>query len=165
MKQYQITLIGCDDRTQIIQELTDEEYHRLKHVAMMLNTAATYECQPTMVVEEYDILKILGERIEGALNYITEGAEDTETIARRLARNGYRGRIRSSKYCVVAQYLRAMVPEVKDDSCFALVGPNSVELMVDNVGQKSIPITDLLQAFIRDFDHRRFGYLIDKEEV
>ena len=52
MKKYKISNIGCDDYTEGVFELTEEQYEFLDNLFEELNKNSTYGCMPTIYVEE-----------------------------------------------------------------------------------------------------------------
>ena len=53
MKKYLITVIGCDDETEITQELTQEQFELLKVVADKITSKSSYGCMPIMEIKEF----------------------------------------------------------------------------------------------------------------
>lgn len=53
MNLYTVCVNGCDDRTSICIELTDEEAALLDRVLTQLSEASTYGCQPTATINRY----------------------------------------------------------------------------------------------------------------
>ena len=53
-KKYVITVDGCDDSTEIIKELTLEEYELLVDVSAEITDASEYTCMPRMEITEYN---------------------------------------------------------------------------------------------------------------
>lgn len=52
MKRYKITNVGCDDITEGVFELTEEQFKFLDRLFEELNKNSTYGCMPTIYVEE-----------------------------------------------------------------------------------------------------------------
>jgi hypothetical protein len=52
MKKHLIRLQGCDDKTQLVMELSDEEVLCLGRVAAVVNAASTYQCMPKLHIED-----------------------------------------------------------------------------------------------------------------
>ena len=53
-KKYVITVDGCDDSTEIIKELTLEEYELLVDVSAEITDASEYTCMPRMDIIKYN---------------------------------------------------------------------------------------------------------------
>lgn len=53
-KIYEISVDGCDDSTEIKQELTFEEYEFLKMIAEKITNTSSYGCMPTMSIREIE---------------------------------------------------------------------------------------------------------------
>lgn len=54
MKKYKITNIGCDDETEGIFELSEEQYEFLNNVFTELNKNSHYGCMPKIYVDEVE---------------------------------------------------------------------------------------------------------------
>ena len=54
MKKYLIANIGCDDHTEFILELTDEELKTIIKFCDENNKVADYQCKPEIQIFEYD---------------------------------------------------------------------------------------------------------------
>lgn len=52
MKNYQVTVSGCDDSTSIEIPLNDAEFAIVNAVALKITAASTYGCMPRMDVSE-----------------------------------------------------------------------------------------------------------------
>ena len=52
MKQYKISIDGCDDSTYINISLTDNEAEVIGRVCDQSQIESTYGCMPTMSIEE-----------------------------------------------------------------------------------------------------------------
>lgn len=50
--RYRVSVVGCDDQTDITIELTDAEAAAVEHVAEAITAASAYPCQPVMNVAE-----------------------------------------------------------------------------------------------------------------
>lgn len=53
MKEYCITVIGCDDQTEVHMMLTEKEHQLMTHLMNLINSTSTYGCMPRMSIEEY----------------------------------------------------------------------------------------------------------------
>ena len=51
-QRYTITLNGCDDQTEFIMWLTEEEAALLRKVAVRSEQVCTYQCMPTLSVKK-----------------------------------------------------------------------------------------------------------------
>ena len=51
MKNYTITLLGCDDITRFNMDLTNEEVDLLNRVCKLSKETSEYGCMPTMEIE------------------------------------------------------------------------------------------------------------------
>lgn len=56
MKKYKIFVSGCDDSTEVVLKLTDEQVEFVKGLADEVTKASSYRCQPTMEIFEYSEL-------------------------------------------------------------------------------------------------------------
>ena len=54
--KYTISLLGCDDSTTTVMDLTEKEYELLKRIAKDLNRRSDYGCMPTMEINGSDFL-------------------------------------------------------------------------------------------------------------
>lgn len=54
MKKYLIGNVGCDDHTEFILELTDEELKTIIKFCDENNKVADYQCKPEIRIYEYD---------------------------------------------------------------------------------------------------------------
>ncbi len=54
MKKYLIANLGCDDHTEFILELTDEELKTIIKFCDENNKVSAYQCKPEIQVFEYD---------------------------------------------------------------------------------------------------------------
>lgn len=54
MKKYFIVNLGCDDHTEFILELTDEELKTIIKFCDENNKVAYYQCKPEIQIFEYD---------------------------------------------------------------------------------------------------------------
>ena len=55
--KYHIKVSGCDDKTEIIIDLTDDQAAFVKHLSKCITETSTYGCMPRMYVqplEEYE---------------------------------------------------------------------------------------------------------------
>ena len=50
--KYKITNVGCDDITEGVFELTEEQHKFLETLFEELNKNSTYGCMPTIYIEE-----------------------------------------------------------------------------------------------------------------
>lgn len=50
-KLYYITVSGCDDKTMITKELTEEECKLVKEIADEITETSEYRCMPRMRIE------------------------------------------------------------------------------------------------------------------
>ena len=51
-KKYVISVDGCDDYTEIVKEMTVEEYELLEDVSNEITNASRNGCMPTMDIKE-----------------------------------------------------------------------------------------------------------------
>lgn len=51
---YYISVIGCDDQTDLRVELTDEEALIVSRIAIMTMERSHYDCMPVLNIEEWD---------------------------------------------------------------------------------------------------------------
>lgn len=54
MKNYRITLQGCDDVTYIPVKLDEKDYELLTKISIKSREISSYSCMPTMMIEEID---------------------------------------------------------------------------------------------------------------
>ena len=52
MKEYIITLIGCDDETTFKMDLTDEQFETVKLLGQKSKEISTYSCMPILTIDE-----------------------------------------------------------------------------------------------------------------
>lgn len=52
MKRYNITLVGCDDATNVYMTLSDTEIETIRRLMEATDKASTYRCQPTIEIIE-----------------------------------------------------------------------------------------------------------------
>ena len=52
MKEYKIRNIGCDDETEGVFELTEEQYEFLNKTFEELNKNSTHGCMPKIYIDE-----------------------------------------------------------------------------------------------------------------
>jgi len=52
-KKYIINIVGCDDETTFVMELTEYEASIILEVARKSQETSTYGCMPKMYIEEY----------------------------------------------------------------------------------------------------------------
>lgn len=57
MKNYGLTINGCDDSTGIEIELTDDQASFVKTLCELFTSASGYQCQPTMSMRENTVDK------------------------------------------------------------------------------------------------------------
>ena len=50
-KKYEIELIGCDDTTEFIMSLSEDEFKTLKKISYRSHQVSTYECKPILNIE------------------------------------------------------------------------------------------------------------------
>jgi hypothetical protein len=48
---YKITINGCDDYTEFVMNLTDDEAILLQKLSTLSRTYSSYPCQPTLTIE------------------------------------------------------------------------------------------------------------------
>lgn len=53
INKYIINIVGCDDETTFVMELTDYEASIILEVARKSQSTSTYDCMPKMYIEEY----------------------------------------------------------------------------------------------------------------
>ena len=53
-RKYEITVTGCDDKTTVYMELSDQEYELIDRLADLISTRSAYSCMPVMEIEETD---------------------------------------------------------------------------------------------------------------
>lgn len=54
MKKYFIANVGCDDKTQFVLKLSDEELKTIIKFCDENNKVADYQCKPAIRIYEYD---------------------------------------------------------------------------------------------------------------
>ena len=54
MKNYKITLMGCDDYTEFNMDLTEDEVKLVQRICELSKGASDYACMPIMTCEEVD---------------------------------------------------------------------------------------------------------------
>ena len=64
MSEYTIYLFGCDDETAIHTSLTPIEHDKLAEIALASSKASKYNCQPVLVIEGQDGIKVGGREYE-----------------------------------------------------------------------------------------------------
>jgi hypothetical protein len=52
VKIYKITLVGCDDMTEMFYPLNDEQAELIKNICELSKEKSDYSCMPTMKIEE-----------------------------------------------------------------------------------------------------------------
>lgn len=73
MKNYLITLNGCDDTTECEVELTDKELEFLIKISKEINKYSTYQCEPSIsIYKDY-------KNLDGKRDFRTSGMWDIET--------------------------------------------------------------------------------------
>lgn len=51
---YKITINGCDDYTEFVMNLTDDEAILLQKLSTLSRAYSSYPCQPTLTIEPTD---------------------------------------------------------------------------------------------------------------
>lgn len=52
MSLYKVKINGCDDTTEFIMEMTEEQLELVKSMCALSKSASTHHCQPTMEVAD-----------------------------------------------------------------------------------------------------------------
>lgn len=53
--KYAINVQGCDDNTEVVMELTPDEWDIIARLTALINATSTYGCMPTMSLREADL--------------------------------------------------------------------------------------------------------------
>lgn len=54
MSKYYIENVGCDDKTELVTDLSDKELKTFIKICKELNKNSTYQCQPKIKLYKYD---------------------------------------------------------------------------------------------------------------
>ncbi len=52
MKTYRIDLVGCDDTTTIIADLTESDFNTIEALSLQSQETSTSQCEPVMRIAE-----------------------------------------------------------------------------------------------------------------
>lgn len=51
MTRYQVALVGCDESTQLVMDLTDDERATIERLAVASRATSEYPCMPILKIE------------------------------------------------------------------------------------------------------------------